>query len=96
MPVADHMQISYTKPGSISGSDDYWHILSAVPSMVTCYSHCFLQPPSKATLLSLFIVTFCCCFLLSRSEVAPSETFFSASLPGADKHNALFGLHLGI
>ena len=96
MPVADHMQISYTKPGSISGSDDYWHILSVVPSMVTCYSHFFLQPPSKATLLSLFIVTFCCCFLLSRSEVAPGETSFAASVPGADNHNARFGLRLKI
>ena len=64
--------------------------------MVTCYSHFFLQPPSKATLLSLFIVTFCCCFLLSRSEVAPVETFFAASSPGADNHNARFGLRLNV
>ena len=55
--------------------------------MVTCYSH---------TLLSLFIVPFYCCFLLPRSEVAPGETFFAASLPGADNHNARFGLRLNI
>ena len=90
------MQISATKPCSISGSDDCSHILS----VVTLYGHVpwplSTAPFYSHALLSLFIVTLCWCFLLPRSEVAPGETFFAASLPGADNHNARFGLRLNI
>ena len=55
--------------------------------MVTCYSN---------ILSSFFIVAFYFRFLLSGFENASGETFFAASLPGADKPNALFGLHLDI
>ena len=59
MPVADLMQISATKPRSISGSDDYSHILSVVPSMVTCHRHFLhdlLEPHSIVAFYRYFLL----------------------------------------